>query len=83
YAICVSGLSMLIAAFIREEKMADVMGGIGIQILAILGGSMLPIYVFPDTLQTIANVAPNKWALTSFLNIMSGTSWDVLLPVIF
>lgn len=42
------------------------MGGIGIQILAILGGSMLPIYVFPDTLQTIANVAPNKWALTSF-----------------
>ena len=83
YAICVSGLSMLIAAFIREEKTADVMGGIGIQILAILGGSMLPIYVFPDTLQTIANVVPNKWALTSFLNIMSGTSWDVLLPVIF
>ncbi|MGN4474799.1 ABC transporter permease [Bacillus cereus group sp. MYBK40-2] len=83
YAICVSGLSMLIAAFIREEKTADVMGGIGIQILAILGGSMLPIYVFPDTLRTIANVAPNKWALTSFLNIMSGTSWDVLLPVIF
>ncbi|MGE7864361.1 ABC transporter permease [Bacillus mobilis] len=83
YAICVSGLSMLIAAFIREEKTADVMGGIGIQILAILGGSMLPIYVFPDTLQTIANVAPNKWALTSFLNIMSGTPWDALLPVIF
>ncbi|MES5953005.1 ABC transporter permease [Bacillus fungorum] len=83
YAICVSGLSMLIAAFIHEEKTADVMGGIGIQILAILGGSMLPIYVFPNTLQTIANVAPNKWALTSFLNIMSGTSWDVLIPVIF
>lgn len=83
YAICVSGLSMLIAAFIREEKTADVMGGIGIQILAILGGSMLPIYVFPDTLQTVANIAPNKWALTSFLNIMSGTSWDVLFPVIF
>lgn len=43
---------------------------------------MLPIYVFPDTLQTVANIAPNKWALTSFLNIMSGTSWDVLFPVI-
>ncbi|MBJ7997239.1 ABC transporter permease [Bacillus mycoides] len=82
YAICVSGLSMLIAAFIREEKTADLMGGIGIQILAILGGSMLPIYVFPDTLQTVANIAPNKWALTSFLNIMSGTSWDGLFPVI-
>jgi len=43
---------------------------------------MLPIYAFPDTLQTIANIAPNKWALTSFLNIMSGTSWYALLPVI-
>ncbi|KEK22378.1 ABC transporter permease [Bacillus gaemokensis] len=82
YAICVAGLSMLIAAFIREEKTADLMGGIGIQLLAILGGSMLPIYVFPNTLQTIANIAPNKWALTSFLDIMSGTSWEVLLPVV-
>ncbi|MEN1938335.1 ABC transporter permease [Paenibacillus sp. 102] len=82
YAICVAGLSMLIAAFIREERTADLMGGIGIQLLAILGGSMLPIYAFPDTLQTIANIAPNKWALTSFLNIMSGTSWYEILPVI-
>ena len=82
YAICVSGLSMLIAAFIRDEKTADVMGGIGIQLLAVLGGSMLPIYAFPDTLQKLASIAPNKWALTSFLDIMSGTSWNTLLPII-
>ncbi|HDX9578651.1 TPA: ABC transporter permease [Bacillus pseudomycoides] len=82
YAICVSGLSMLIAAFIRDEKTADVMGGIGIQLLAILGGSMLPIYAFPEALQKLANIAPNKWALTSFLDIMSGTSWQALLPII-
>ncbi|WP_035432447.1 ABC transporter permease [Bacillus sp. UNC322MFChir4.1] len=82
YAICVSGLSMLIAAFIRDERTADVMGGIGIQLLAVLGGSMLPIYAFPSTLQKLANIAPNKWALTSFLDIMSGTSWNTLLPII-
>lgn len=82
YAICVSGLSMLIAAFIRDEKTADVMGGIGIQLLAVLGGSMLPIYAFPEVLQKFANIAPNKWALTSFLDIMSGTSWNTLLPII-
>lgn len=82
YAICVSGLSMLIAAFIRDEKTADVMGGIGIQLLAVLGGSMLPIYAFPEALQKFANIAPNKWALTSFLDIMSGTSWNTLLPII-
>lgn len=43
---------------------------------------MLPIYAFSDTLQKVANIAPNKWALTSFLDIMSGTSWDTLLPII-
>ena len=42
------------------------MGGIGIQILAILGGSMLPIYVFPDTLQTIANVVRINGHLQAF-----------------
>ena len=42
------------------------MGGIGIQILAILGGSMLPIYVFPDTLQTVANIAPINGHLRAF-----------------
>lgn len=83
YAICVSGLSMLIAAFIREEKTADVMGGIGIQILAILGGSMLPIYVFPDTLQTIANVAPNKWALTSLFKYYVGNILGCVTPCYF
>ncbi|WP_442598731.1 ABC transporter permease [Neobacillus sp. D3-1R] len=79
YAVAVSGLSMILAAIVSEEKTTDVISGIGIQIFAILGGSMLPIYVFPDSLQMVANITPNKWALTSFLEIMSGTSWNALL----
>ncbi|MNG37743.1 hypothetical protein D3C84_1251820 [compost metagenome] len=43
---------------------------------------MLPIYAFPETLRNIANLAPNKWALTSFLDIMGGTTWISLLPAI-
>ena len=82
YSFTVAGLSMLIAALIREEKTADVIGGIGIQIFAILGGSMLPLSVFPDLMQKAANITPNKWVLTSFINIMSGTTWNtLLLPV--
>ncbi|MCP8971264.1 ABC transporter permease [Ectobacillus ponti] len=82
YSICVSGLSMLLAATIRDEKSADVIGGIGIQVLALLGGSMLPIYAFPDALRMVAGFTPNKWALTSLLNIMSGTTWEALLPAL-
>ncbi|WP_066052377.1 ABC transporter permease [Robertmurraya korlensis] len=82
YSFAVSGLSMTIAAFVKEEKTTDVISSIGIQILAILGGSMLPIYLFPEGLKTIASVTPNKWALTSFLDIMSGTTWSELFPAI-
>jgi ABC-2 type transport system permease protein len=82
YSVCVSGLSMLLAAAIHSEKTADVISGVGIQLLALLGGSMFPIYSFSDTMKSIADIAPNKWALTSFLDIMGETSWQSLLPAL-
>ncbi|MFD2442979.1 ABC transporter permease [Bacillus sp. CGMCC 1.16607] len=78
YAVAVSGLSMILAAAISDAKTTDLISGVGIQIFAILGGSMLPIYVFPESLQIFANITPNKWALTSFLEIMSGATWNQL-----
>lgn len=82
YSIAVSGLSMIVAAFTSTEKMADTVGGIGVQILALLGGSMLPITVFPSVLRKISLITPNSWALTSFTNIMSGTSWiSLIIPI--
>ncbi|MFJ7639862.1 ABC transporter permease [Peribacillus sp. NPDC097225] len=79
YSVAVAGLSMLLAAFIRKEKTADLISGIGIQLFAIVGGSMLPIYAFPERLKTIAALTPNNWALTGFLDIMSGVGWSGLL----
>ncbi|WP_186579422.1 ABC transporter permease [Aquibacillus kalidii] len=83
YSIAVSGLAMIIAGFIDDEKTTDSVGGIGVQILAALGGSMVPLAVFPESLQRIANIAPNKWALESLTEIMSGTTWSALsLPLL-
>ncbi|MGE7781443.1 ABC transporter permease [Peribacillus sp. NPDC097264] len=79
YSVAVAGLSMLLAAFIKREKTADLISGIGIQLFAIVGGSMLPIYAFPERLKTIAALTPNNWALTGFLDIMSGVGWSGLL----
>ncbi|WP_423408889.1 ABC transporter permease [Heyndrickxia sp. MSNUG] len=82
YSVSVSGFAMIIAGFITEEKTADSIGGIGVQILALLGGSMIPMAAFPSVLQQIASIAPNKWALDSLLDIMDGTSWNTLvMPV--
>lgn len=81
YSVAVSGLSMLLAAFITKEKTADLISGMGIQIFAIVGGSMLPIYVFPESFKAISALTPNNWALTIFLDIMSGVGWsELLLP---
>ncbi len=82
YSFAVAGLSMLIAVLIKQEKTADLISGIGIQISAVLGGSMLPLSVFPNIMQKMANITPNKWVLTSFIDIMSGTTWNALvLPI--
>jgi len=78
YCIAVSGLSMVMAVFTSDEKMADVVGSMGVQILALLGSSMLPLSVFPEALRKIALLTPNSWALTGFTSIMSGTSWSAL-----
>ncbi len=79
YSISVSGLSMIVAAFMKTEKTADSLGGMLVQVLSLLGGSMIPISVFPETLQKISKITPNSWALNSFTNIMSGTSWNSLI----
>ncbi|UPG65217.1 ABC transporter permease [Metabacillus endolithicus] len=79
YSVAVAGISMIIAGLITEEKTADTMGGIGVQILALLGGSMIPLASFPNMMQQMANIAPNKWAFNSFLEIMNGASWSSLV----
>lgn len=83
YAIAVSGLSMMIAAMIANEQTIETISGLGVQILAALGGSMVPIAVFPDFMRKISHITPNTWALDAFIDIMSGTTWQaLLLPII-
>ncbi|MCY7919627.1 ABC transporter permease [Bacillus vallismortis] len=83
YAAAVSGVSMLLASCISDMKSADAIGGFGIQLLAVLGGSMLPLYQFPDFLQSVSKAVPNRWALDGFLSLMEGGGWaDLQKPVL-
>lgn len=78
YIFSVAGLAMVVAAFTMNEKMADIVGTMGVQVLALLGGSMLPLTLFPEIMRKIAMATPNSWALTSYTSIMTGTDWSVL-----
>lgn len=83
YAAAVSGISMLLASCLSDMKSADVLGGFGIQVLAVLGGSMLPLYQFPDFLQSVSKAVPNRWALEGFLSLMEGGGWaELQMPVL-
>ncbi|MCM3712141.1 ABC transporter permease [Sporosarcina luteola] len=78
YIFSVAGLAMVVAAFTTNEKMADIVGTMGVQVMALLGGSMLPLSLFSEVMRKIAMAMPNSWALTSYTSIMTGTSWSAL-----
>lgn len=84
YVIAISGLALLIAAFITNEKTADAISGLGVQVMALLGGSMIPFSLFPELLRKFAFILPNTWALQSFTKVMGGSTWHSLVfPIIF
>lgn len=84
YSFAVAGLSMVVAAFTKSERAADAIGSVGVQVFAILGGSMIPIASFPEVLRGLSKLTPNSWALTGFVDIMGGTTtWNSLVLPVF
>lgn len=82
FVISACGLGVLAGSFIKKEKTFNVAGMFGSQILAALGGSMAPIYIFPDWAVMWMKILPNGLALQTYLDLMSGAGLsDVLLPI--
>lgn len=61
---------MLMGAIFDNDEQAGSMGvfiGLG---LAALGGCMVPIEVFPDTMVKIAHLTPHAWGLDGFAELI-------------
>lgn len=83
YAFAVSGISIFLSSLSRREQEVDTIGAMGIQVLSLLGGSMMPLSIFPDAMLNLAKATPNYWALNPLLNIMVGVEWNALvLPIL-
>jgi ABC-2 type transport system permease protein len=65
------GLGILVGSLANTEKAFSAAGMLGTQILAAAGGSMVPLYLFPDWLNALVRVFPNALALQTFLDLMS------------
>jgi ABC-2 type transport system permease protein len=80
FSLVSAGAAMLIGSLMDNEGAASGLGvGAGL-VLAALGGCMLPLDFFSDTLRTIAHVTPHAWATDAFAQIQrhDGTLGDIL-----
>jgi ABC-2 type transport system permease protein len=80
FALVAAGAAMVLGSVIDNDAAA---GGIGVGlglVLAALGGGMLPLELFPDTLRTVAHATPHAWASEALAEIQrhNGTLVDIL-----
>jgi len=80
FALVGSGAAMLSGSIFRNEQQA---GGLGVLLglgLAAIGGAMVPIELFPDTMATIARFTPHAWAVDAFAELVrrNGNIIDIL-----
>ncbi|MGZ5291758.1 MAG: ABC transporter permease [Actinomycetota bacterium] len=70
FSLVGTGAAMLAGSSLHNAEQAGALGvfiGLG---FAALGGSMVPLEVFPPVMVTIAHVTPHAWALDAFDEIM-------------
>lgn len=85
FAFCLvgTGAGMLLGAVARSEEQAGPIALLLGLSLAALGGSMVPLEVFPDAMRTVAHLTPHAWANEAFSELLrhDGTFADVLLEL--
>ncbi len=71
FALSISaiGLSTLIAVSANSSEQATTIGGISNILLGSIGGVMVPKFIMPESMQTLANISPMSWGLDGFLDI--------------
>lgn len=68
-SFCAITFALCIASFTNTTAQATVIGGFGNIVLAAFGGIMVPKFVMPDFMQTLAGFSPMNWGLEGFLDI--------------
>ena len=84
FALVGTGAAMLFGAIFDNDEQANSIGvfaGLG---LAALGGCMVPLEVFPATMERIAHVTPHAWAVEGLTDVVldGATLGDVLPQVL-
>lgn len=69
FASVAAGAAMVLGSLVDHEGTAAGLGvGLGL-VLAAIGGSMMPLELFPETMRTVAHVTPHAWGYEAFAEI--------------
>lgn len=80
FSLVGAGVGMLLGSVLNNDQQAipvALLLGLG---LAALGGSMMPLEIFPDTMRTIAHFTPHAWGNDAFAELVqrNGQVVDIL-----
>lgn len=75
-----SSLSLLLASFSKNENQISTFGPIVALVFGFLGGSMWPLFLFPDFLKKLSMFIPNRWAINAYFMLLYGESTKSILP---
>ncbi|RLE19472.1 MAG: hypothetical protein DRJ50_12155 [Actinobacteria bacterium] len=70
FALTGTGAGMLLGATFSNEQQAGGFAIFGALMLAALGGSMVPLEIFPDTMVIIAHFTPHAWGNDAFATLI-------------
>jgi ABC-2 type transport system permease protein len=81
FALVASGAAMLLATVVANEHQLSALGPALGMIFGLLGGTMVPIEVFPDFMKTLSHVTPHAWAIDAFHRLLlDGGGLGQVLP---
>ena len=69
-AFAAAGLGIFIATIAKSQKQVESLSLIVIIVMSALGGSMIPLFIFPDFLKTIAHFTINYWSIDGFYKVL-------------
>lgn len=74
-----AGAAMCFGTFFSNAEQASGIGVVVALVLAALGGAMMPLELFSDTLRSVARLTPHYWAIDAFAELIrhDGTILDI------
>ncbi len=69
-ALCSTCLGICIAGLVKTESQAGGLSSLALFMAAILAGSLIPLFLFPETLANMARVVPHYWANQAYYGLI-------------